>query len=97
MAETNTTSLLQLLKEEFDEEWTEDREDEVFIYHGEHADGVPSIRVDCSWSSVFTVEWKLGWYEQAGDAETAEGVVLLIRAMNAANRALEKALSKEKL
>ena len=92
MTETSATSLLQLLKEEFGEEWREGEEDEVFC-DGEHADGVPSIRVDSSWSSMFIVEWELGWYEQKGDAGTAEGVVLLIRAMNAASRALEKVLS----
>jgi len=90
MLSEDLANMLRLLEEEFGGEWVTFN-GEYLVYYGEHADDDPTLRVYPS----FHVEWELGWYEQAGDAESVEGVVSLIRAMNAASEALNAVLTAE--
>jgi len=91
MAETSTSSLLQLLREEFDDEW-EDLKDDVLVYCGEHCDGVATMRIYCLSEDQYQVEWELGWYEQKGEAETEKEVVRILRAMYAAHKTFNNML-----
>lgn len=69
--------------------WCEDPDGDADAYTpGESADNVPDIWVSESPYGGYTVKREVGWYEQHGDADSPEGILSLLDAMDLADEAL---------
>jgi hypothetical protein len=73
-----------------DWEWFED--EECWISRDEEADRIPEWRI-YSMCAGYWIHYRLGWYEQRGDAEDKEKVRILMDGMEAAEEALGQVLN----
>jgi hypothetical protein len=93
-----TNDLIARLNPEFEADFHQNNDGDLHC-SGESADGVPewliSIREWSDGSCSYGIKRIIGWYEQEGEADNVDDLVLIMHAMDAAAAAFNDATRRQ--
>ena len=91
MRNEKLSAIIPRLTAEFNDGWEFDDGDLFCL--GECCDGIPAWRISPGYGG-YRIYSEMGWYEQQGDALDEDDVFRVMHAMEAAEKALNDALSQ---